>query len=174
MLQAHEDYAQGYYLGVVTNVNDPLDLMRIQCKVPGLYDPDLGDVPWCGPIKDSPFGFGSGYGVYGYPQMGSTVLIELQGGDEHKPLYRTIPTAQDPNGNFSGPNQWGFQDPSGNILVVDMAAGTWKWQHSSGDYVTYDKTGKMNVYAMDNVSVTSKTRIDVQAPLITFNTEPVI
>jgi hypothetical protein len=102
------------------------------------------------------------------------VIVELQNGDPHKPLYRTISTAQDPNGNFSGPHQWGFQDPSGNILKVDMEAQTWVWTHSSGDQVSVDKTGKMTVLAMDNVSVTSKTRIDVQAPLVTFNTQPVI
>ena len=61
-----EDYGDGYYVGIVTNNNDPLGIGRVQANVPGLYDTSKGPVPWIGPIKDSPYGFGvSSTGPFG-------------------------------------------------------------------------------------------------------------
>lgn len=100
---------------VVTNV-DPLNLDRIQVSVPGLYDPDLGPVPWIGALKHSPFGIGDGYGVYGSPAVGSDVAIRLQDGDVHYPEYCSLQAFA--NGEFPSGQSWGFKDPAGNKLIV--------------------------------------------------------
>ena len=76
------------FLGTVVNNNDPLGLDRVQCSVPQLYDPQLGDVPWCMPIKSWWTGQGNGFGYFGVPPVGSTVLIELQDNDANFPVYR--------------------------------------------------------------------------------------
>lgn len=100
---------------VKTNV-DPLNLDRIQATVAGLYDPDLGPIPWIGPLKESPFGFGDGWGTYGNPAVGSDVAILLQDGNASYPVYMHIQCF--PNGAFPSGTSWGFQDPAGNQLLV--------------------------------------------------------
>lgn len=143
-----ESYKDGYYVGTVTNNTDTFGIARVQVHVAGLYDTDMGPVPWAGPLKDSPFGYGttSGgqqYGVYGYPQVGSKVKVELQNGDEHKPLYTTLYTAPDAHPWFNTASRWGYVDPSGNSLQVDMSANTWVWTHESGDSISFDGSGNV-------------------------------
>lgn len=147
-LSHQQNYGQSYYIGVVTANNDAVGIGRVQAKVPGLFDTDQGEVPFIGPLKDSPFGYGVGpkgpYGVYGVPQVGSTIKIELQGGDENKALYTTLLTAKSVHPWFSNnPNRWGFVDPQGNSLQVDMQAGSWTWTHQSGDSISYDGSGNV-------------------------------
>jgi hypothetical protein len=187
--QAHEKYEQGYYIGTVINNQDPLGFGRVQANVPNLYDSSQGEVPWIGPSKDSPFGYGTStkgpFGFFGAPAVGSTIRIELQNGDEHKPVYLTQPTAPNANPAFKDPNTWGFQDPSGNQLLINMANGTWTFTHSSGDQVAYDAAGDrvtliqgtdnlrvvktMTIVVQGNAIIQSNTRVDVQAPLTTLN-----
>jgi len=142
-----EDYSQGYYAGTVVANTDSLGIARVQVNAPGLYDVHAGEVPYVGAIKDSPYGFGVGpkgpYGVYGFPQIGSTVMVELQNGDEHKPLYQTLLTAPSAHPWFNVATRWGFVDPSGNMLQVDMSANTWVWTHESGDSISYDGSGNV-------------------------------
>lgn len=142
-----EDYSQNYYVGTVTANTDNLGIARVQAQVPDLFDSQQGEVPWIGPLKDSPFGFGTGpkgpYGVYGTPQVGSVIKVELQNGDEHKPLYTPLLTAPNASPWFAAPSRWGYVDPSGSMLQVDMSAGTWVWTHSSGDSLSYDGSGNV-------------------------------
>jgi hypothetical protein len=144
-LQGQEKYGQGYYIGTVTGNNDTVGIGRVQANVPGLFDTDQGEVPYIGPLKDSPFGYGTGangpYGVYGMPQVGSTIKVELQNGDEHQGLYTTLITAQSAHPWFNTPSRWGFVDPVGNSLQVDMSTGAWTWTHQSGDSIAFDGSG---------------------------------
>ncbi|QBX06673.1 hypothetical protein H1O16_gp260 [Burkholderia phage BcepSaruman] len=145
-----EDYGSSYYVGVVTANNDPLGLSRVQANVPGLMDTAAGEVPWIGSLRDSPFGYGTGpkgpYGWYGSPQVGSKIKAEAQGGDILRCLYTSLLTKPDMHPWFTNPQRWGYVDPSGNSLQVDMAAGTWVWTHVSGDQISYDGSGnRVNV-----------------------------
>lgn len=146
-LAHQENYGQGYYIGTVTANNDTIGIGRVQAHIDGLFDTDQGEVPFVGPMKDSPFGFGKGakgpYGVYGMPQVGSTIKVELQNGDEHKGLYSTLITAQSAHPWFNIPARWGFVDPAGNSLQVDMTSGAWTWTHQSGDSIAYDGSGNV-------------------------------
>lgn len=146
LMHTMESYGNGYYIGTVIANNDPLGIGRIQVNVPGLYDASTGEVPWIGPIKDSPFGFGksskNAYGVYGYPQVNSIVMVELQNGDEHKPLYIPLPTVANANALFASPNVWGYQDPDGNLMIYDMAAHTYKFVTAGGAVINIDANGK--------------------------------
>jgi hypothetical protein len=146
-LANQENYGQGYYIGTVTANNDTIGIGRVQAHIEGLFDTDQGEVPYVGPMKDSPFGFGKGakgpYGVYGMPQVGSTIKVELQNGDEHKGLYSTLITAQSAHPWFNTPSRWGFVDPAGNSLQIDMSTGAWTWTHQSGDSIAYDGSGNV-------------------------------
>jgi hypothetical protein len=163
-----ENYGDGYYVGTVTNNNDPLGIGRVQANVPGLYDTSKGPVPWIGPIKDSPFGFGVSstgpFGVYGSPAVGSQIKVELQKGDENNALYTPLATKPSANPAFASPQTWGYQDPSGNQQLVNMATGSWTWTHSSGDTISYDSAGDRVVVVKGNATenVSGSLNITVQ------------
>jgi phage gp45-like len=91
-------------------------------------------------------------------------MVELQKGDENNALYSPIPTAPSANPAFANPLTWGFQDPSGNILVVNMETGLWMWTHSSGDTISYDAAGDRVVVVKGNATenITGNLNITVQ------------
>jgi len=141
---------------VKTNV-DPDNLDRIQVELPGMYDPDLGDVPWCGPMKMSPFGFGQGYGVFGTPVPGSDVLVTLQGGDPHYPMYMHIQCWPNPS-EFPSGTAWGWKDPDGNALIVQgkdiqfKTGGGWSIHiTATGDYTVTAPAGATGTYNVPTV-----------------------
>lgn len=184
-----EDYEGKEFIGTVINNVDPLGLGRIQVSVPDLYDPNAGEVPWVGRNHESPYGFGTSstgqFGVYGSPQLNTKVRITLQHGDVHYPMYEPIQTQPDSNPSFTNPLVWGFKDPSGSSLLVDMRTNTWTFTHASGDIVQYLGNGDrlelikgndsltvnkaLTIVVKGNCIVQSDTRIDVQAPLTTLN-----
>jgi hypothetical protein len=142
--------------------------------VMGLFDPNSGEVPYIGPLKDSPYGFGTGakgpYGVYGFPQIGSVIKVELQNGDQHKPLYTPLLTAPNAHPWFNVPSRWGYVDPAGNSLQVDMEAGSWVWTHQSGDTISYDGAGDVVNVVKGNLTdtVTGNQQSTISGSL-TFN-----
>lgn len=125
-------------LAEVVDNNDPLHMDRIKVKIPELYEPELCEVPWCMPAKNPVFGQGKTWGLYGVPAIGSTVIIELQDGDANFPVYRSFAQTK-PNINleFDTPNKWGFVDPSGNKLLVDMEIKTFTFTHSTGSILYF-------------------------------------
>lgn len=140
-----------FLVGTVIDNNDPLGLDRIKVRVPELYEPDRGNVPWCLPIKRSPFGQGSNYGVYGVPSIGSRVCIQIQQNDYDYPVYTgDLPVSQ--GSGFNNPNLWGFIDTSGNKLVVDKGSNKWEFTHSGGTVITVDSNGTKIVTSGDITS----------------------
>lgn len=158
-LSSQEDL-KGYLIGTVTSVADPENLGRIQATVPGLYS-SAGELPWIGPKPQSPFGQGANYGFFGSPAVGSSVAIELQGGDSHKPLYvggwrlkgSTPPEFQDPT-------VWGYQDPSGNKLVVKGNSHVFT---SAGGVVININGGVLTITTPGNTVVNSSGDVDITA-----------
>ncbi len=148
LANAEEDAKDtGYIIGTVVDNVDPLGLGRIKVNVPNLFDHNSGDVPWIGPHKKSPFGIGSGFGTYGSPAIGAQVRIKLQDGDPHYGLAEadeySLPNA---NPKFKSPQTWGFKDPSGNELFVNMEAQDWQFTHSSGLTLKYDAQGNLRLH----------------------------
>ncbi len=140
---------------VVTNV-DPENLDRIQVSVPQLYDPSLGDLPWVGPMKYSPFGIGAGWGVFGAPAIGSDVAIILQQGDPHYPLYIAGIQMTAMAGFISGTN-WGFVDPAGNTLNVNLTTKEISFVAVAGVTVNIGGDGSMSVTTSGVTTVTAPT-----------------
>lgn len=147
-----QDYAGQLFEGTVVNNQDPLHKGRFQVSVPGLFEE--GELPWIGNVRESPFGMGDGFGTYGAPAVGSTVIIQLQHGDSkygykegHVPKNGQIPV------EFQSPNTWGYKDPSGNTLVVNMDAGTYTFTHSSGTTYTIGQDGSLDADIKSNVNI---------------------
>ncbi len=145
----------GYILGTVVENEDPAGLGRIKASVPNLFDPAQGELPWIGPHKKSPFGVGSGYGVYGSPAIGSQVRIKFQDGDPHYGLYEADEYSKaNANAKFKSPKTWGFKDPSGNELFVNMEDQAWEFTHSSGLSLKYDADGNMKLHVPKDLEET--------------------
>ncbi len=138
---------KGYMVGTVVENEDPLGINRIKVKIPNFWDPGQGELPWVGPHPYSPFGIGSGFGTYGSPAIGAEVKVLLQDGDSNYGFYESsLYSKANANAKFKSPKTWGFKDPSGNELFVDMEAQDWQFTHSSGTTVFYNKDGDQTTH----------------------------
>jgi hypothetical protein len=176
-------YQGKYFLGKVVKNDDPKNLGRIQADVPGLFDSVNGDVPWAGPVKYSSFGQGKTWGVYGSPEVGSDVIILLQDGNPHYPLYHTLQAHA--NEDFeSGGKAWGFVDPYGNKFLVQkdktitftaVAGVTIKITPAGAVIITTasDLTanigGNVNIAASGTMAISSGGNMSFTAPRIDWN-----
>ena len=163
-----KSYKGVYFVGTVVNNTDPLNLDRVQATVPDLYDKDLGDLPWIGPVKTSPFGIGEAWGVYGSPNVGSEVLILLQDGDPHYPMYHSIQTRK--NDEFPTNQGWGFKDFYGNkfrvasdktVQFLAVAGATFNIAVDGSISVTTVANQSLTVSGNSNVSVTGNSVVGV-------------
>lgn len=139
-----DDSYDGYIIGTVMDNKDPEGIARIKVQVTNVMDANQGPIPWCLPSKHSPFGQGSGYGVYGSPAVGSPVRIRFQNGDPNYPVYEADEYLKThANAKFKDPKTWGYKDPGGSELWVNYETGAWEWTHQSGCYVKYDAQGNL-------------------------------
>jgi len=144
----------GYTIGFVTENADPEGLGRIKIKIPNLLDTDQGPVPWCLPTRKSPFGQGPGYGVYGSPKVGSPVRVTFQNGDPQYPVYEADEYLKaDANPKFKEPDTWGYKDPAGNELFVNMTTGAWEFTHQSGTTLKYNGEGSEDLHVIKDRTI---------------------
>lgn len=149
---AGQEYKGTFFLGRVVNNADPLGIGRFQVSIPGLYEE--GEIPWIGTLRYSPFGIGPGFGFYGSPAIGSTAIIMLQDNDANMPICMGfLLSGTDKDGRFASQFTWGYVDPSGNTLVVDMQAQTWTWTHSSGTTYNINAAGDLTALVVGNQSI---------------------
>jgi phage baseplate assembly protein gpV len=116
----------------------------------------------------------------------------LQDGNKQYPMYHCIGRHAAPAGFPSG-TSWGFKDPAGNILKVDLAAQTVRFATSTGVVFAVDASGnlaitvpgtttvnatgdvtvnaqhKVTVVAQEEADVTSSTKVKLTAPNIELN-----
>lgn len=144
------EYSGSYMLGVVIDNVDPDNLGRIKVNVPGLYDLDVGEIPWCGPDKHAQFGHGATWGTYGSPAIGSDVLILLQNGDPHYPVYRS--TQCHANSEFPSGASWGWVDPFGNVFKC-LADKTVQFRAIAGTEITVSPSGDITIHTVANATV---------------------
>lgn len=151
-----EDYVGKLLEGVVVDNNDPEGIDRVKATIPGIYS-TAEDSPWIGPVKKSPFGSGSGWGTFGPPAVGSTLIVELQDGDPHYPVYHGVllkssHKTSDQKSKFHK-DAWGFEDPDHNRLVVDLAAHTTSFTSSSGVKFEISASGDLTVTTPEHTVV---------------------
>jgi hypothetical protein len=138
----------GFLIGTVSATDDTSGLNRVRITVPELFDKD--NHPLATVSVYSPFGNGAGYGTYGTPQAGSIVKVLLQGGDPNYPIIESsLHTNVHPE--FNTKDRWGYVDPKGNKLRVDLSTGEYLFLNADGvSGYTYDGQG--------NLSCTTKLR----------------
>lgn len=151
------------YKGEVIDNNDPLHLDRIKCRIPELYDNELGEVPWILPVKYCLFGQGSGFGSFGVPPVGAIALVELQGNDPNFPIYRGYMLTEENVNTKYVAGTYGILDPNGSELFVDTNSKTLTYTHVSGIQfvLNADGTFAVNVPKDENVQIGGNANINV-------------
>ena len=116
-LQQLDPYSGVFFIGTVKAVDDPKGVNRVRVEVPQLLEGPTDRLPWATPIKSA------GIKSFGAPAVGDPVLVLLQNGNPHYPLYMGLMTASDPD----FPNgSWGWKDQYGNKFVVGPGGkATW-------------------------------------------------
>jgi uncharacterized protein involved in type VI secretion and phage assembly len=72
----------GKYRGIVTDIDDPLQIGRVRATVPDV----MGDKESGWAMPSVPFG-GSGMGFFALPKVGAGVWIEFEHGDPEYPIW---------------------------------------------------------------------------------------
>lgn len=161
VIETGQKYDNTLFIGTVVDNKDPEGQKRFKVQVPGLYED--GDLPWVGVQQNSPFGNGPTFGSFGSPAVGAIAIIELQGGSAAHPIcrgYLNIGTNVPPE--FHSESVWGFVDPAGNKLVVDMG-GTLQFTHQSGIRLTFSQDGRATLEA-DTIHAQAATTATIEAP----------
>lgn len=112
-LSGLNNYGLSFFLGKVKAVDEE-GLDRVRVEVNGLYQSEnIEDLPWAGPIKVSAMGYGEGYGEFGAPPVGSDVIVFLQEGNPHYPMYMSVKRYATLGGDACA-GGWGWTDKFGN------------------------------------------------------------
>lgn len=139
-------YVQKLFVAKVLYNKDELGLNRIKAQIPGKLEGSHEDLPWFAPLRLAPFGQGAGFGVYGTPPEGADLIVYLQNGDVAAGFYVAgYYGTSNANAKFANPNVWGFEDPSGTVLIVNTATETMTFTHSSGYTYTIDGSGNYSM-----------------------------
>lgn len=136
----------GYHIGTVIFNDDPDGINRIKVSIPNLFDDTDENLPWVAPSPYSPFGIGSGFGSYGSPAIGSEVKVYFQDGDVNYGFYESsLLSKKNANPKFKNPNTWGFKDPDGNELYVNMETHVWEFTTHAGTTLKHTADGDFNL-----------------------------
>lgn len=131
----------GYIMGRVASTDDATGYGRVKIEVPELFDKT--DKPMATVSVYSPFGNSDTYGTYGTPQAGSLIKITLQNGDANYPIVDSSLRQKAP-AEFT-PDVWGYLDPKGNKLRVNLTSGEYLFLNADGaSGYTYDGGGNLN------------------------------
>ena len=150
----------GGYLGTVLPGVDPKELERVRVRIDDIH---LGlkddEVPWAIVVQPPWQGLTAvgddddDVGLFSVPSVGSTVLVNFQGGDPHFPMVvgcvKTTPTKKTAAAT-NYPNRWGWKDRNANQFYVDTQTGDVNFVHSSGLIITIDPDGELDITAQDN------------------------
>jgi len=161
----------GKYRGVVTNVDDPENMGRIQANVPEILGDEVS--PWALPC--APYS-GDGLGGYAVPPVGAGVWIEFEAGDPSRPIWtgcwwgrNQLPKNE--QGTDVTPPIKIFRTESGTLLSFDDNSQVISLSDENGDNIlTIEVTA-------GKITVKGKTKAIVEAPrieLVENATHPVV
>lgn len=159
---------QKLFVAKVLYNQDDLGINRVKVQISGKLEGAHEDLPWFAPLRLAPFGTGAGFGVYGTPPVGADLIVYLQDGDVSAGFYIAgYYGVSNRNNKFSNPNVWGFEDPSGTVLIVNTATETMTFTHSSGYTYTIDSNGNYSMSTGGNVthSVAGSVTINANGPV---------
>lgn len=95
------DISKKEWVGEIVSIDDPMKMLRVKCKIFGLFDDDELDndvLPWIFPANNASFSSASGgTGNFDVPKVGTYVKISFPNGDIYSGQYCGIPNI---NENF--------------------------------------------------------------------------
>lgn len=147
----------GYYIGVVVDVDDPEKLGRCRIRVSNVFGDDISDddLPWS--IPESSF-IGSLKGSFIVPPVDTLVYVRFDKGEIYLPVYgaKVLNTEQLPtNKDDDYPNNMiFFETEAGDSFEINKKQHTAKYTHSSGTTVKISATGSVSIDSVDEVNVT--------------------
>lgn len=138
---------KGYLIGTVIDNEDPDGMNKVRVNVPNLMVGDKDGLPWIAPLPYSPFGIGASHGVYGSPQIGDLVAVKFQEGNIYYGFAEgSLLPKSNANAKFKSPKTWGFKDPDGNELFVDIENHKWEFVTHTGTSIKHNANGDLNVH----------------------------
>jgi hypothetical protein len=157
----------GKYGGVVTDVDDPLQLGRLRAKVPAVLGEDV-ETGWALPC--APSGGGRNHGLLFVPPVGATVWLEFLDGDVTRPVWSgafwgapesagqqddlgeaTGTEVPEADGQPGGPGRFVLRTPAGHRLVCDEDGGVVILAHGNDKAVIRLTSGGEVILSADKV-----------------------
>jgi len=160
LLERGADRFYGKYRGLVADINDPLQVGRLQARVPEV----LGENQSGWALPCAPYG-GKGQGLFTIPPVGAGVWIEFEGGDPSRPIWTgtwwgTGDVPSDEQGATAQTTTKILRTEFGLIVSLDDAKKTITLSDSAGTNLISIKTNEGTIDVKSAVSVT------VEAPTI--------
>jgi hypothetical protein len=159
--------AKAWHVGLVVDNDDTLRLQRIKVTIPNVFPEKtpLTELPWVGPILKSSFGATATASTVSVPVIGARVVIEFQGDDTNHGLYHGYITHPDHLTMMDAllladyPHAYGFFDPLGNVLSINLKTGNVTFKHnkknrSGHTTINIDQEGNINITASADLTAT--------------------
>jgi hypothetical protein len=161
------------YRAQVIKNDDPKQLGRIKFKIPEFFNFPVKDAPWAIPQNNGADGATNKAGTVNIPRVGSFVDIMFMGGSVYHPAYHAtsiFKTVYLKESKVNYPNRKIHKLQNGTSIIIDEKANSMEI-YVPGDIGIKSKAstsivvgGKCNLYANDEISVTStKGDINVKA-----------
>lgn len=144
------------YIGTVVDNEDPREIGRVKTTVTGLVEGSKSILPWM--HQAGPIGLGSQtkHSWFSVPQIGTQVYIVFPSQSIYHGIYYARPIRYDQGRDpyyFSKsknyPKRYGWTDPQGTRLAIDMVKREMSFTHTSGF--------KLHVDSQSNYSMDGKT-----------------
>jgi type VI secretion system (T6SS) baseplate-like injector VgrG len=148
------DRFYGKYRGVVADTNDPLQVGRLQARVPEV----LGEAQSGWALPCAPYG-GAGCGLFTIPPVGAGVWIEFEAGDPSRPVWTgtwwgTGDVPSDEQGATAQTTTKILRSEFGLIVSLDDSKKTITLSDSSGTNLISIKTTEGTIDVKSSTSVT--------------------
>ena len=172
------------WIGVVTNINDPLASGRCQLRVFRLMDSiEESDLPWAIPVNSTIFA-GNGAGSISVPKVGQIVRVQFNNGDIYAPEYTTIQNIDtelideirddyegthvllyDPDEelNIIYQRNRGFQMYYKGSFIQISPDSMITIQHANQDSLIQMEGDVMNIVTKNEVNVTAGSKVNIEA-----------
>ncbi len=160
MIEDRRSRFYGKYRGIVADAEDPENVGRIRARVPEVLKDETSN--WALPC--APFA-GRDAGFFAVPAVDAAVWIEFEAGDVSRPVWTG---GWWPRDRAPAPKQGARGKQTAKVLKTDTGLQV-ALDDDGGAIIVSDRDGR-NLMRIDskagNVSVTAKTKIIVDAPLI--------
>ncbi len=121
----------GKYRGIVSDISDPDDMLRIKATVPAVYGDS--DSPWALPAL--PFA-GPQHGLVLLPEVGDGVWIEFEAGDIARPIWSGCWFSRNQRPSPNGSTQRLLATSAGHQILIDEDNDVIQLIHPGGAKLT--------------------------------------